>query len=75
MVDQVLNLFVKWCVPPSPPKRDEPLISERNSQMYRSGSIANSKKKPIETNKTGAIVKVRILLEQIILLDIDRFLE
>ena len=35
--------------------------------MYRSGSITNSKKKPIETNKTGAIVKVRILLEQVIL--------
>ena len=67
MVDQVLNLFVKWCVPPSPPKRDESLIPERNSQMYKSGSTENLKKKPIKINKTGTIAKVRISLEQIIL--------
>ena len=55
------------CPPPSPQKRDEPLIPERNSQMYRYGNIANLKKKPTEISKTGAIVEVRILLEQIIL--------
>ena len=53
--------------PASPQKGDEPLIPERDSKMYRSGSIANLKKKQIKINKTGAIVKVRILLEQIIL--------
>ena len=61
MLDQALNLFVKWCVPPVP------LLPERKSQMNRSGSIANLEKKPIGINKTGAIVLVRVLLEQIIL--------
>ena len=53
--------------PPSPKKGDEPLLPEKKSQMNRSGSTGNLVKKPIGINRTGAIVWVRILLEQIIL--------
>ena len=38
-----------------------------DSKMYISGTIANSQRTPTERNKTGAIPKVRILVEQIIL--------
>ena len=55
------------CPSSSPKKEDEPLFPERKSQMYRPVSIANLEKKPTEINKTGAIVKVRVFLEQIIL--------
>ena len=43
--------------------------------MYKSGSIANSKKMPTEINKTGAIAKVRTFVEQVIIQDIYRHSE
>ena len=38
--------------------------------MYTRGTVANSQQTPTKVNKNGAIAKVRILLEQLILEDI-----
>ena len=35
--------------------------------MYTPGTIANSQRTPIKTNKIGAFAKVRILVEQMLL--------
>ena len=42
--------------------------------MYTSGTIANSQRMPTELNKNGAIAKVGILVEQVILEDIQKHL-
>ena len=35
--------------------------------MYKPGTIANSQRTPTKINKNGAIAKLRILVEQVIL--------
>ena len=41
--------------------------SWEDSKMYTSGTITNSQRTPTKINKNGAIVKVRVLVEQAIL--------
>ena len=43
--------------------------------MYTPGTIVNLQRTPTKINKNGAIAKVRILVEQVILQGIQRHLE
>ena len=70
MVDKSLNLFdecaaeyVHLCL-----QEEECTSSSRgDSRMYTPGTIANPYRTPMKLNKNGAIAKVRILVEQVVL--------
>ena len=56
-------------------KKSARLRHEGHSEIYTSGSIANSQRMPTEINKTGTIAKMKILVEQVMVWDIWRHLE
>ena len=70
MADKGLSLFDEYaakCAHLSPQDEECTSSSWGNSKTYTPGTIANSQRTPIEINKNGAIAKVRILVEQVIL--------
>ena len=70
MVDKGLNLFdecVAECVHLCPHVEECISSSWGDSKMYTPGNIANSHRMPTKINKTGAIAKVRIIMEKVIL--------
>ena len=70
MVEKDLNLFdecVAECVHLCPQVEECISSSLGDSKIYTPGTIANSQRMPTEINNDGAIAKVRILVEQVIL--------
>ena len=48
-------------------RKNNELLLHKGPKIYTPGAIANSQMTPTKINKNGAIVKVRILVEQVIL--------
>ena len=70
MADKGLNLFDECtaeCVHLYAQEEECTSSSWRDSKIYAPGTIANSQRTPTKINKNGAIVKVRVLVEQVIL--------
>ena len=68
MADKGLNVFNECaaeCVHLCPQEEECSSSSRGGSKMHLSGTIANSQRMP--TDKNGAIAKVSILVEQVIL--------
>ena len=66
MTDKGFNLFDTWaarCVHMSPQEEECTSSSWGDSKMYTSGSIANLQKMLTEITKSGALAKIRILVE------------
>ena len=59
MTDKGFNLFAR-CVHLFPQEEECTSSSLGNSKMHTFGSIANSKRKLTEINKSGVITKIRI---------------
>ena len=70
MADNSLNLFDE-CVAEykhlCPQKEQCTCSSWRDSKIYTPGIITDSLRMPTKINKNGAIAKVRVLVEQVIL--------
>ena len=50
------------------PQKEECISSSRgDNRIYTPGIIGNSQRTPTKINKNGAVAKVRILVEQVIL--------
>ena len=70
MVDKDLNLFDEYvaeCVYLCTWVEECISSSWGESEMYTSGITVNSQRMPTKINKNGAIAKVRILVEEVIL--------
>ena len=70
MVDKGLNLFDEYvaeCVYLCTWVEECIFSSWGESEMYTSGITVNSQRMPTKINKNGAIAKVRILVEEVIL--------
>ena len=70
MVEKGLNLFdecVSECVHLCYHVEECISSSWGDSKMYTPGTIANSQRMPTKINKNGAIAKVGVLVEQVIL--------
>ena len=66
MTDKGFNLFQKCatiCAHLFPQEEECTSSSWGDSKMYTSGSIANLQKMLTEINKSGALAKIRILVE------------
>ena len=70
MSDKGLNLFDECaaeCVHLCPQEEKCTSSSREGNKMYIPGTIANSQRMSTKINKNGAIAKVRILMELVIL--------
>ena len=70
MADEDLNLFGECaaeCVHLCPQKEECTYSPWKETKMCTPGTWQNSQRMPTKANKNGAIAKVRILVEQVIL--------